>query len=202
MQVYAQTTARRRRQIASDVFLIVWAALWLWAAVRLYELIGDLAGPGEIVEAEGERIAQSLHETGDALQGVPLVGDPVRAPFDRMSEAATAIADAGRAQQEAVSKVALFAAICLAVLPVALYLVVWLPVRIRFVRRASAAQRLIQGDDLDLFALRALTRQPVHVLARIADDPSNAWRGGDQRVVRALAEVELREEGLTLPPGP
>lgn len=200
MRLYAQTSARRNRQIASDVFLVVWSLVWVWAAFRLHELIGNLAGSGAVVEADAEQIAQSMRQAADNLQDVPIVGDAARTPFDRMSDAASSIADAGRAQQEAVARVALFAAICLAVLPIAVYPVVWLPLRIRFVRRVSAAQRLVRYDDLDLFAFRALARQPVHALARIVDDPSSAWRRGDPRVVRALAELELKEEGLTLPP--
>ena len=52
------------------------------------------------------------------------------------------------------------------------------------------------GRDLDLFALRALATQPVHVLARVADDPAGAWRAGDAEVVSRLADLELRAVGL------
>ncbi len=44
-----------------------------------------------------------------------------------------------------------------------------------------------------------MTSQPMHVLARISDDPVAAWRRGDQQVIDALAEVELRRNGLRLP---
>ncbi len=57
------------------------------------------------------------------------------------------------------------------------------------------------GEDLDLFALRALAHQPLHVLARITDDPAGAWRRGDRAVTDRLAELELRANGLRLPPG-
>ena len=53
--------------------------------------------------------------------------------------------------------------------------------------------------DLDLFALRALARQPLHVLARISDDPAGAWRARDPEVVLALGSLELREAGLRVP---
>ena len=56
------------------------------------------------------------------------------------------------------------------------------------------------NEDLDLFALRAMARQPLHVLARISDDPAGAWRRQDRRVVHALATLELKEEGLRPPP--
>ena len=93
-----------------------------------------------------------------------------------------------------------FASISLTVLAITSFAVLWVPIRIAFVRRAAAAQRFVDADeDLDLFALRALARQPLHVLARIDDDPAGAWRRGDQPVIHALAALELREEGLRPP---
>ena len=80
------------------------------------------------------------------------------------------------------------------ILVVALY---HLPRRVRFVREASAGQRLLDGPaDLELFALRALSNQPLHALARVTDDPVGALRRGDAAVVAALARLELRAGGL------
>jgi hypothetical protein len=84
-----------------------------------------------------------------------------------------------------------------AAIPILIALAVYLPPRWRFVREATAGRRFVDSsDDLDLFALRALTRQPLHRLARICDDPAGAWRRGEQEVVRELAALELRDSGL------
>ena len=65
---------------------------------------------------------------------------------------------------------------------------------------ASAPRiRSARISDLDLFALRALARQPMHVLAKVSDDPAGAWRARDREVVTALAALELRDSGLSLP---
>jgi hypothetical protein len=40
----------------------------------------------------------------------------------------------------------------------------------------------------------------MHLLARISDDPAGAWRNRDATVVTALAALELRDCGLSLPP--
>jgi hypothetical protein len=88
-------------------------------------------------------------------------------------------------------------------IPAAIVLAFWLPRRIAFVLRARAAQRFIDSSaDLDLFALRAMTSQPMHVLARISDDPVAAWRARDATVINKLAEIELHRSGLrwTVPP--
>ena len=63
--------------------------------------------------------------------------------------------------------------------------------------RRPPGRRFIDATaDLDLFALRALARQPMHVLARVHDDPAGAWRASDPDVIAALADLELRECGL------
>jgi hypothetical protein len=85
-------------------------------------------------------------------------------------------------------------------LPVLFALLIWLPRRIRFSRRATAARKFIDNAaDLDLFALRAMANQPMHKLAKISDDPVSAWREGDARVVGELAALELRSSGLKGP---
>jgi hypothetical protein len=41
-----------------------------------------------------------------------------------------------------------------------------------------------------------MAHQPMHVLARISDEPVAAWRRGDDDVVQALAALEMRSVGL------
>ena len=92
-------------------------------------------------------------------------------------------------------------AVTTALVPVLIVGFVWLVLRLRFVRRASAAQRFIDAaPDLDLFALRAMANQPMPRLAKVSDDPAGAWRRGDPDVIHALALLELRECGLRPPP--
>ena len=53
--------------------------------------------------------------------------------------------------------------------------------------------------DLEVFALRAIAHQPLHVLARVSDDPMTALRERDRAVIARLADLELRANGLTAP---
>ena len=200
MKLYADTPGRRGRQLFADVGFLVWCVVWIWLAFRLYEVVLLLGAPGAAIESAGTALQDNMVSAGEAIDGLPVVGQSVRGPFDRMSEAGLGIADAGRAQQEAVARVATVSAFLLALAPIATLAVLWLPLRIRFVRRINASQRLLDRSlDLDLFALRALARQPITALAEIAPDPMAAWREGDPAVTRALAELELREEGLRIP---
>ena len=203
MTWYAEIPARRTRQIAGDFWLVAWSALWIWAALRVYDLVMNLAAPGLAVADGATDLAGRFTSAGDAVGGVPFIGDALQSPFDGMAGASESIAAAGQTAADAVGMLARFLAIALAVLGIASWAMLWVPIRVAFIRRATAAKRFLDStEDLDLFALRAMARQPLHLLAKISDDPAGAWRRGDQRVIGELAALELRSEGLRpLPAG-
>jgi hypothetical protein len=201
MKLYADSPVRRTRQMLGDMLLVLWVALWLKLAYVVHDATLALAAPGRKIEAAGGGLASRLRDAGSAVGDLPLVGDKVRSPFDGAGRAADQIADAGRAQVEAVQHLAFWLGITVGALPILLVVLVYLPLRWRFVREASAGQRFIDSSaDLDLFALRAMSNQPLHRIARISPDPVRAWRDGDADVVRALAVLELQDTGLA-PPG-
>jgi len=200
LKFYADSPSRRARQIAADGWFVVWVFLWIWLGIRLHDLIVPLGTPGEKLQGAGESIASNMTTAGEWIDQLPLVGGGASSSFERMSEAAQTLADAGAGQQEVVDKLALFLPLVLGFLAVATLVAIWLPFRIRFISRATTAQRLINdSDDLDLFALRALARQPLKALVAIDPDPAGAWRRSDPQVIRALAVLELRDEGVHLP---
>ena len=200
MKLYADGSARRTRQMLGDLLLVLWVVLWIRLAQVVHDATLALATPGRKIEAAGGGLADRLRDAGSAVGDVPLVGDQVRSPFDGAGRAADQIADAGASQVVAVEHLAHWLGLTVGVLPILLVLLVYLPLRWRFVREASAGQRFVDSSaDLDLFALRAMSRQPMHRLARISPDPVRAWREGDRDVVRALAVLELKDAGLTPP---
>ena len=101
---------------------------------------------------------------------------------------------------QTVETVALVLGLVTAIVPIMLVGAVWLWLRLRFIVRASTAQRFVDAaQDLDLFALRAMAHQPMTALDRISPDPAGAWRRQEVDVIRALATLELRSEGLRPP---
>jgi len=202
MKLYADSPGQFARQLATDVALVCWVLLWIWAGVAVHDATMELAGPGHQITESATGISESMTEAGSVLEGLPLVGDEARAPFDQASGAADQLAEAGRAEVRAVETLADGLGLAVALIPILVVAAFYLPLRIRFVRRATAGARLVDaGEDLDLFALRALAHQPLHVLARITDDPAGAWRRGDREITDRLAELELRANGLRMPPG-
>lgn len=200
MKIYADTSTRRTRQQLGDLLVLVWVWLWVQTALVVHDATMMLARPGEEIAEAGGGMAERLREAGARVDDVPLVGDEVRAPFEGAGDAADQLADAGTAQVEAVTELAFWLGLSVGAIPVLIALAVYLPLRWRFIREATAAQRFIDSNaDLDLFALRAMARQPMHRLARISDDPAGAWRRADPAIVQALAELELRDTGLRAP---
>ena len=200
-KLYADDHTRRARQYAGDFLLVLWIVTWWRIADSVHDATLKLAGPGRQMEESGNGLASRMRDAASAVDGAPFVGDRLRSPFDGAGSAADQLADAGRAQVQAVQDLAFWLQLAVALIPILLACGVYLPLRVRFVRRAAAAQRFVDADeDLDLFALRALAGQPMHRLARISDDPAGAWRRRDAAVVRRLAELELRTVGLRPPP--
>jgi hypothetical protein len=200
MRPYARTPWRAVRQVVADLLAVGLVLAAVRLARVLHDLILRLAEPGRQLARTGEDLAANLHQAAERVGELPLVGDDVRGPLDRAGQAAGTLVRAGQEQQAVVGQLATLVAVLVVAFPVLVLLVTWLPLRLRFARRAGAAQRFLDsGADLDLFALRAMANQPLPVLARISDDPTGAWRRGDPAVVRALAEIELRSVGLRPP---
>lgn len=200
MKLYADAGPRFARQIVLDVLFVCWVLGCIWLGSVVHDGTLSLATPGERIATSATSLAGSLGAAGDSLSGIPLIGDGVAAPFDSAAAASDSLAGAGTASVRAVQRLAFWLGLAVAVIPILWLGQKYLPGRVRFVVDSTAAQRLMDGSpDLELFALRAMTTQPLHVLARVSADPAGAWRRGDQDVITALAALELRASGLRAP---
>ena len=200
MKLYADTGAKRFGQVVGDLMLVA----WVWDCVQLgqvvFQVTDALGAPGRKAAEAGDGLAGDLRRLSEPIGKVPAVGDQLRSPIDGAAGAAGKLAQAGRDQAHAVEQLAYVLAAVTIGLPVLFAVLIWVPRRIRFARRAGAAQRFIDSTaDLDLFALRAMANQPMHKLAKISDDPVAAWRDGDADVIARLARLELRSTGLKPP---
>lgn len=197
MKLYADTPLRRSRQIFGDLWVLAWAALSIWLATMVYDVTMKLAVPGRKMESAATTMGEKLRDAGSSVDGVPMVGDKLSKPITGAGGAADSLADAGRTQAEAVHTFAWWLAIAVAIVPVVMVLSMYIPLRLRFIRRASTHARLRDTEaGIDLLALRAITSQPLTVLDDITGDPAGDWRRENPAVIRALAAVELRDLGL------
>lgn len=197
MKLYADHPARFARQLVADCLFVAWVIAWVAIGDAVHDGTMALADPGHRIDSSATSLSESMTEAGDFLEGVPIVGDGAATPFDKASDASESLAAAGRAEVAAVERLAFWLGLTLAVIPILVVAVRYVPGRVRFVREATAGQRFVDSPaDEELFALRAMTNQPMHVLARVSDDPVGALRRGDTAVIRELAALEMRTVGL------
>ena len=197
VRIYADVARARARQMMTDLLVAAWTAAWIWAAVKLYGLVSKLAVPGQKLASAGDGLSAGLSDAGGKVDNVPGIGGALATPLNKAADGARSLADAGRQQQEIVHQLSWVLVVVLLLVPMALVLLVWLPLRIRWMRRAATAAGLrdrIAGRDL--LALRALMNQPLRRLVRLDPDVSSKWRAGDPEIVNQLAALELRTIGL------
>lgn len=199
MKLYSDFGPRRTRQIIGDVLALAAIGAWVWLGVIVYQLIENLATFGVQMEEAGAGFRQTMTEVGETLGGIPLIGPGIRTPFDGASGAGGALETAGQSQQVAVNQLATGLGIGIAALPILMILVLWLVPRIRFARKAGRARAIAEsGAGIDLLALRALATQKISALSAVDPDSMAAWRRGDETVMRALAQLELKSSGVRL----
>lgn len=197
MKIYADTGARRTRQIVWDVAAVALIAMWVWIGVKVHDAIARLGEVGAKMESVGTSLNGDLTSMADKLGSVPLIGDGIRAPFESAADAANTITEAGEWQRTTVEQLATIAALALVVGPILAILALWLIPRVAWVVRArntAAIARAPGGEDL--LALRALVTRPMAELLELHADPANAWRAADRAAISALAGAQRRAVGL------
>lgn len=197
---YAETPARRGRQIAADLVVVLLLLGCAWLGWTVHGLVSELAAPGADVESAGAGLAAQLDEAGAAANGLPVVGDELGLPLTEAAEASREIAAAGQRQQDVVGTLATLLGWLAGGLPALALVLAWLPRRLRSASRARIVSALgASATGIDLLALRALTRQPLSTLARLDADVAEGWRRRDAAVIEQLAQLELRQEGVVAP---
>lgn len=198
MRWYAERPERVARQLVADLVALLWTVLAVVAGVAVREGLNALRGPGDALVGAGGQVTDSFTGIAGAVSGVPFVGGDLARALGPAVGAGTRLADAGQEFGDTVATVANWAGVLLPLLLLLPVLLGWLPLRLRYARRAGAAVDA-RGVAPELLAVRALARVPVARLTRIAPDPAAAWRSGDPDVVRRLAALELADLGLRAP---
>ncbi|MEJ8281049.1 hypothetical protein [Pseudonocardia spirodelae] len=198
MRWYAERPDRMARQVVSDVVAVLWAVLAVTAGVAVHDGLQALQGPGESLVAAGGQVSRAFAGVGGAVSAIPFISTDLARALDPAAGAGADLANAGREFGDAVGTLAAGALVVVPLVMLLPVLLGWLPLRLRYARRAGAAVA-VRDTAPDLLAVRALTRVPVARLVRVAPDPAAAWRSGDPAVVATLAALELSDLGLRAP---
>lgn len=195
MRWYAERPDRIARQVVADVVALLWTVLAVTAGVAVQDGLSALRGPGDSLVAAGGRVSDTFTGVAGAVGSIPFIGSDLARALDPAAGAGTELVAAGREFGDAVGTLATGALVVVPLVMLLPVLLGWLPLRLRYARRAGAAVAARTAAP-DLLAVRALSRVPVSRLVRVAPDPAAAWRSGDPAVVAALAALELSDLGL------
>ena len=194
MKFYAERPSRLAAQVCGDLLLAGWMAGWLWLGLRLHDEIEALARPTRRVGEASTGLANALTGTSDQVRNLQLVGDVLAAPFDAIIAGTRELATASTTSQESLARLADLAVPLTALFPVLFALTLWLALRGRWIRRATAVTRLRRtGEGEGLLAAQALTSARIDQLAGFDLDDNPL---ADPVSRRRLAMFALRQLGL------
>ncbi len=196
MKWYADRSPRLVWQVVADLLAVAWTWFWVKVATAVGDAVRALRAPGDGLSDAGQSLTDTFGDAAAKARDVPLVGGRLAEALERGRSAGGTLTDAGEAQVRAVESTALWLTIALVAVPLAFLLITWLPLRLRFARRAGVARRLRDQGRLDLLALHALTTLSLRDLATFPGDPVEGWRRQDPEVIRALAARRLRAVGV------
>ncbi|MEV6715725.1 hypothetical protein AB0M48_27215 [Lentzea sp. NPDC051208] len=194
MKWYADRPARFTRQLVADLLAVGWVGLWIWVANTVHDWVLELRAPGDGLVNAGGDIRDVFTNAAAKARGVPFVGQDLAGALGNGTKAGETLTNAGNAQISVVQDSAFWLATAIVVIPVLFLLITWLPVRLRYARKAADTARL--RDKPDLLALRALTSLSPRQLSKFDGDPAVAWRTGDTDVIDELARRQLASVGV------
>jgi hypothetical protein len=194
MKWYADRPVRFTRQLIADLLAVGWVALWIWVATTVHDWVLELRAPGDGLVDAGGNIRDVFTNAADKAKNVPLVGKDLAGALGNGTKAGETLTNAGNAQISVVQDSAFWLATALVVIPVLFLLITWLPLRLRYARKAGNTAKL--RNKPDLLALRALTSLSPRQLAKFDGDPAVAWRTGDTDVIDELARRQLAALGV------
>jgi hypothetical protein len=202
MKFWSEVPSARARELAADVATWAWVSLWAVIAYRLYTTLAGFAEVGRAIGRGGTNIQAAGDEVGNALGGLPLVGEQVsgltRSAFGTAGEPFVFVGDQ-------LEQLLLIIAGLLGILVLGVTLVPWLsrylPWRARRLFELRTANRVIRAAPRHvpeavverLLASRALHRLTYGELLQHTPDPIGDFASGRYS---KLARAELESVGL------
>ncbi len=201
-RLYASTPGRALLQAVADFIVIMWFVLCYVVGKIVYVALNAVAEVGVKVQGGANGISSNLNSAGSKVDGVPLVGNQLKAPLTAAGSAAHQIAEAGQGLDNKASMLAIVLSLAVAIPPALMIGLPWLLLRLRFIRRAASTAQVanVPGGER-LLALRAIVNRPLSSVSAAVpgEDPLEVWREEDPLALRRLASLELRRAGLRVP---
>ena len=183
-----------------DIGVVVWIVVWAALGVVIWHDIRAQAALSDSVV----RVGGAVKQTGDALAAlgaVPLVGGGIRDLAERVQKAGADVLTTGQESKDAIRRTAVIAGFGVGILPAAIVLLLYLPLRLAWRRDVTSLAVALAADHNDpafeqYLAWRGVAALSWAELRAISDDP---WRDLAAGRFRPLADAELTRLGLGRP---
>src|SRR3954447_18303168 len=107
MKLYADTPARRTRQLAADVLVLLWIGLWGYAGRQVHDAVQQLRAPADSITSAGQSVNFALTGAGDQAGQIPLVCDQLRTWLARAAGSGSTLQNAGTSMDDTVDRLSL-----------------------------------------------------------------------------------------------
>ena len=136
MKWYAETSARRGRQVVGDVTTALWVIAWILIGRWVFGLVRTLAAPADPLRRAGVSWRLQLDAIADRVGDIPLVGGELVGPFEGAAGVGDEVVAAGQRLDDGVTTLAWVVSLLVVSLPLVLALA-YLLLRWRWARRAA-----------------------------------------------------------------
>ncbi len=176
LKLYPDVPSRRSKAILADVVVVALLVFFGWTAKVVHDAVDELAVLGNGVREGGLSVQNGFGSAADQIRGVPLVGGNLADALQGAGSASGGnVAALGKQGADSVHHLALVLGLVVFVLPALLVLAVYLPRRVRQVRRLTAAAGVLaypnDQERVRLLAMRAVFGLPYGTLATYTRDP-------------------------------
>jgi len=202
IRIWSELPGSRLREQVADLATILWLLFWGSLAWSLFQLLASFAEAGRMVRGGGQSMIDAGRNLGDALSGIPLVGEGLRdVATNAFAGAGSPIADFGTSIEQFILLVSAVLAVLLVLATVVPWISRYLPWRLERLGRMRAGHRAIRVAPIvgrervdEVLAMRAVARLDFPTLLSFTPDPLGDWATGRyDRLARAeLASVGLR----------
>lgn len=202
VRIWSELPGPRLKEQLADLSTVLWLLFWCGLAWGLFDLLAGFAEAGRAVRGGGQTMIDAGRSLGDALSGIPVVGQGLHdVAQNAFAGAGMPISDFGIAIEQFILIVAAVLALLLVLVTIAPWLSRYLPWRLERLSRTRAGYRAIRRAPTiererveEVLAMRAVARLDYPTLLSFTPDPLGDWASGRyDRLARAeLASVGLR----------
>jgi hypothetical protein len=202
VRIWSELPGARLREQIADLTTLLWLLFWGWLAWQLFDLLASFAEAGRLVRGGGQTMIDAGRNLGDALAGIPVVGQGLHdVAQNAFAGAGMPISDFGTSIEQFILLVAAILTLLVMLVTIGPWLSRYLPWRLERLGRMRAGYRAIRrapsiGRERvdEVLAMRAVTRLDYPTLLSFTPDPLGDWATGRyDRLARAeLASVGLR----------